>query len=373
MRIGIDARFYGLGSAGLARYTQELLSELGKLQNEHTFVVFIHPEDAKQFPKNDKFELIETKTKHYTVREQLLFKREVDKARVDLMHFTNFNHPILYKGPFVITIHDLTLLRHAGKSWAAAAKVPVMRTVLRSAFRRAIEVVTISEYQKRLIIEGFHPDPTKIRVVYNGIDQRFSAVHMSNAEKEGFRQQKTDGSKYIMYAGQWRQHKNLVRLLKAFEQIRRHHDLKLVLVGKVDPAFPIIPQTISDLGLEKNVILTDFVEDDELLNYYNAAEVFAFPSLAEGFGFTPLEATAAGVPVASSSAEPMPEILGDAAVYFNPRSTEDMVDGIESLLVDKGLRKQLIEKGAERVKQFSWQMTAKKMLVVYERALRHKR
>ena len=175
-----------------------------------------------------------------------------------------------------------------------------------------------------------------------------------------------------MYAGQWRQHKNLVRLLKAYELLRRHHDVKLALVGKVDPAFPIIPKTISELKLEEDVILTDFVEDDELLRYYGAAEVFAFPSLAEGFGFTPLEAIAAGVPVASSSAEPMPEILGDAAVYFNPRSTEDMVSSIESLLVDKGLRKQLVEKGAERVRQFSWQTTATQMLAVYDRALTQK-
>lgn len=372
MRIGIDARFYGLSSAGLARYTQELLNELGKLSSAHTFVVFIHPEDAAAFPGNDRFELVETTTKHYSLKEQFSFKREVERAHLDLMHFTNFNHPIRYRGPFVITIHDLTLLRHAGKSLAAAAKVPVMRGVLRSAFRNALEVVTISEYQKRLIIEGFHPDPAKIRVVYNGIDERFHSAHMTQLQQDAFRKKKTGGSRYIMYAGQWRQHKNLVRLLKAYELLRRHHDVKLALVGKVDPAFPIIPKTISELKLEEDVILTDFVEDDELLRYYGAAEVFAFPSLAEGFGFTPLEAIAAGVPVASSSAEPMPEILGDAAVYFNPRSTEDMVSSIESLLVDKGLRKQLIEKGAERVRQFSWQTTATQMLAVYDRALTEK-
>ncbi len=369
-RIGIDARFYGLGSAGLARYTRELIENLARLRASHTFVVFMRPEDAGSFPhRSRRFEVRTTRTPHYTFREQLLLSSELARADLDLMHFTNFNLPLGYRRPFVVTIHDLTLLRYAGRSRASKLKLVPMRRVLKAGLTRSRAVIAISQYQRQLIERDFTGDPSKVHVIYEAVDSRFTPL--PKAAMTAFRRGHGLADPFVMYTGQWREHKNLVRLLKAFAVLRkRHSHLKLVLVGKRDPAFPIIPGTIRSLGLSDSVICTGFVDDAELPKYYNAARAFAFPSLAEGFGLPPLEAMACGTPVAASSAPPMPEILGNAAVFFNPHNTADVAQVVERALFDAGLRRTLRRRGAAQVAKYSWQRTARETLAVYEAALR---
>jgi glycosyltransferase involved in cell wall biosynthesis len=368
MRIGIDARFYHLGLAGLGRYTQELIAYLAKNGSEHTFVIFMRPEDAAAFPLagTPGFEVQTTTIGHYTVREQLAFGRVLNRAALDLMHFTNFNFPLSYRRPFIISINDLTLLRYAGRSRFSRLKVPAMRVVMQAGARRSRQVLTYSEYQKKLITKEFGIPPAKIDVVYLAVDEQFRPLPA--AEVTAFRKRVGLEKPFVMYAGQWRQHKNLVRLLKAFRVVRQQMDATLVFVGKVDPAFPIIQRTITEQKLENDVVLTGFVDDADLPLYYNAAAVFAFPSLSEGFGLPPLEAMACGTPVVASSAPPMPEILGQAARYFDPQSVDDLA----STLLDR-LRKPPSaaerQAGFAQVRQYSWEQTAAQTLAAYEAAL----
>lgn len=368
-RIGIDARFYGLGSAGLARYTQELVEHIARAKTPHTFVVFIRAEDLPHFRLQRKnLEVRTTDIPHYSIREQLLFAKELRAANLDLVHFTNFNFPLAYRGPFIISINDLTLLKFAGRSQWSRLKVGPMRVVMRAGARRSLEILTYSDFQRRLIVKTFGVPAAKVKPVYLAVDQQFRVV--PQARVTAFRRKRKLTEPFVMYTGQWREHKNLVRLIKAFKLVRPRFAGKLVLVGKRDPAFPIIPQTIAEQGLIDDVILTDFVEDAELPLYYNAAEVFAFPSLAEGFGLPPLEAMACGTPVASSNAGPMPEILGEAADYFNPRSTRDVAETLLKLLADPRRRDRFRRRGLAQVKQYSWATTAAETLASYEAALR---
>lgn len=148
---------------------------------------------------------------------------------------------------------------------------------------------------------------------------------------------------YILYVGNAYPHKNLKRLNLAFEKIKQD-------------------------GLNYELVLiTDFVDDKELDNLYKNAALFVFPSLSEGFGLPPLEAMARGVPVVSSNATSLPEILGDAALYFNPLDINDMAEKIKKALLDENLRKKLVEKGFEQVKKYSWQKMAEKTLELYSK------
>lgn len=368
-RIGIDARFYGLGSAGLARFTQELIEHLVRVKSSYQYVVFVRSEDVSEFTiEQDNVELRATDIPHYTLREQLFFKRELEHAHLDLVHFLNFNYPISYKAPFILSIHDLTLLSFSGRSRLSRLKAKPLDLVFRRGTANARMVMTVSEYQKQLIARTYGTDPEKIRVVYEAVDERFKPLDAKTVE--AFRQVNGLTKPFMMYTGQWRQHKNLVRLLKAFKQVRQSQDVQLVLVGKIDPAFPIIPQTIRDFGLEQDVILTDFVPDEELPTYYAAADLFVFPSLEEGFGLPPLEAMACGTTVASSNASVMPEVLGEAAIYFNPHSVEDMTNVLGKLMKDQKLRGEYRKKGFAQVQKYSWERTAAETLALYDDVLR---
>lgn len=369
MRVGIDARFYGLGRAGLARYTQELIYRLSRMRHPYQLVALIKKEDAAVFRRDHpKMEVITTTIPHYSFREQVGLAHQLKAANLDLMHFTNFNLPAGYHGRFVVTIHDLTLLTFAGRSRLSRLKILPMRRIIGRAVKRSQAVVTISEYQRDLIAKTFQAPPDHIRVIYNAVDDRFRPLAATKVKK--FREDLGLTGPFVMYTGQWRQHKNLVRLFKAFAEIQDKTPAKLVLVGKVDPAFPIIQQTVRELGLTDRVVFTDFVDDEQLPLYYNAADLFAFPSLSEGFGLPPLEAMACGTTVASSSAPPMPEILDGAAAYFDPNDTGDMARTLLKLLREPKTRERYRKRGFAQAKRYSWERTAKETLAVYREALR---
>jgi len=149
---------------------------------------------------------------------------------------------------------------------------------------------------------------------------------------------------YILYVGNAYPHKNLKRLNLAFEKLVKEHNLDYELI-----------------------LITEFVSEEELDNLYKNAALFAFPSLCEGFGLPPLEAMARGVPVVSSNATSLPEILGDAALYFDPLDVDDIAEKIKKALTDENLRKKLIEKGLEQVKKYSWQKMAEETLELYSK------
>ncbi len=174
-----------------------------------------------------------------------------------------------------------------------------------------------------------------------------------------------------MYTGQWRVHKNLIRLVQAFKILlsKYHQDLDMVFIGKFDERFPELPAEVEKLKLSNRVKFTGFVEEGELPLFYNAAAAFVFPSLAEGFGLPPLEAMASGTPVVSSNVSCMPEVLGDAAYYFDPLSIQDIAKKINSVLNNPKLRQKLIADGTRQVRKYSFERMAKETLATYRDVL----
>jgi glycosyltransferase involved in cell wall biosynthesis len=324
------------------------------------------------FERDEPVEIIEVDQKHYSLGEQTKLLKLLNELKPDLVHFPHFNHPILYKGRFVVTIHDLTLSQFAERR--GFLRRQFYKYVISHAAKKAEKILTVSEYVKRDLSREFSLAPDKIVVAYNGIDKRFKKITSPQALKKG--EKYSLKKPYLLSVGQWRSHKNLPRLAEAFSQIVQDKKwaskIDLVFAGRIDPKYPQIVEKVKELGISDLVKFTGFVDDDDLPIIYNNALIFAFPSLSEGFGLPALEAQACGLPVVASDRTCLPEILGKGAVYFNPECVDEMAKKIKQVLEDEKLKDELIEKGQENTKRFSWKESAQKTLEVYREILYNK-
>ncbi len=367
-----DGRFLALSNAGLGRYSSEVLKNMLSLSGDDLkFIILVMPktkfsDDLKEAisKKESLVEVIEFDAKHYSYREQTALKKLLDEIKPDLVHFTNLNHPVFYKGKFVVTIHDLTLFDYAER--ASAFKKFAYSYVIKKAAQNSQKILTVSEFAKRQMVKKFAINASKVVVTYNGIDDKFKKITnprtLLQGEKYGL------DKPYYLYVGQWRSHKNLLVLVRAFAQLMQkglQGKVELVFAGKIDKKYPELTSEVEKLGLKNDVKFTGFVEDADLPIIYNNALAFVFPSLSEGFGLPALEAQACATPVVSSDKTSLPEVLGDGAVYFNATSVSDLTKKMIDVLQDEKLRNKLIDEGLENAKRFTWKQTAQKTLEVY--------
>ncbi|MDD5606011.1 MAG: glycosyltransferase family 1 protein [Patescibacteria group bacterium] len=372
-RIGIDARLFGTAQAtGIGTYTEELISNLVKFDDFNQYVAFVLPEVAETFPFYAKnLKKWPVPYKHYTYSEQLLYPSVLKKARLDLIHYTNFNTPVFFtQVKSVVTVHDLTLWFFPGRKQKSWLRRVVYRQVMRQSCENATRIIAVSKGTKTDIVKYLGINADKIDVIYESAPKRYRDK-VEPKRLEAIKAKHNISRPYFLYVGEWRPHKNLVRLIRAFATFKRQYqlDYQLVLVGKLDPFAPEIPETIKQLGLQDDVITTGYVADQDLPYFYAGAFAFIFPSLYEGFGIPPLEAMAAGVPVISSNASVMPEILGDAALFFNPKSLEDIAQAMYKLATTFRLQKELKDKGFQQIKKYSYTKMVKETLNTYRKAL----
>ncbi len=233
---------------------------------------------------------------------------------------------------------------------------------------KADRLITISTYTKEMLVKHLACDESKIRVVLLGLDQQtFYPTQTSDAFKARCNMQ--PDSRYLLYVGSENPRKNLPFLLKALEQlIARVPNVKLLKVGGAEtPAQrKQFLEQISALHLEERVMLLDQVPQSDLTALYNSADGFVFPSLYEGFGFPPLEAMACGTPVVCSTAASLPEVVGDAALSVAPDDLPGWAAAMERILLDDQLRLELRRRGLQRVREFTWERTARQTLAVYK-------
>ncbi len=379
MRIGIDARMYRKGTAGIGRYSQNLIKNLLELDHENQYVLFMTPADEReardQLRPFKNYKIVNVDITHYSLAEQTKLAGIIDREKCDLVHFLNFNYPVRFRGKFIVTIHDLTLLFYP----EAANKTGFFRKkafnyVIGQACRKAAKVIAVSENTKNDIIRTLAIDPAKITVIAEAADDKELAFSPHLIEKLKGKYELS--GPVILYVGQFRQHKNVLNLLKAFTILRKDLDAKLVLVGKDADKINIDTSTGSASTLsevervDKEEILRDtlrpgFVGDEELAAWYHLADVFVFPSLYEGFGLPGLEAMAVGLAVVASNKASLPEIYQEAALYFDPLKPEEIADKIKTVLSDQKTRDELIKKGKIQSKKYSWRKAAQETLKVY--------
>jgi glycosyltransferase involved in cell wall biosynthesis len=236
-----------------------------------------------------------------------------------------------------------------------------------SAARHAHRILTVSEASKRDIMHFFSVPPEKVVVVYNAIEERFSATPSAEAI-ERVRERYQLNHQFVLYVGNIRPHKNLVRLIEAFAELRARgfDDLKLLIIGDEISKLPALRRAVHSHKLHKHVRFLGYLEDETLAILYRLAAVFVFPSLYEGFGLPPIEAMASGTPVVTSNVSSMPEVADDAAVLVDPYNVESIVDGIARVLTDPALAAELRRKGIARAREFSWTRSVSRTREVYQ-------
>jgi len=385
-RVGIDARFYGPIGKGLGRYTQEIVDNIIKIDQNNEYVIFLSKENFNEF-KTDNYRVkkILADVRWYSLTEQIKMPWLIWKEHLDLMHFPHFNVPIFCPAKFIVTIHDLILTKfpttrattlgpflYRIKNWAYKA-------VIWLAVKRAKKIIAVSKFTKDDVVKQFKVKPDKIIVTYEGVanlskgrDSLFAAK--SDDKKTLLRY--NINRPFLLYVGNAYPHKNLEGLIKVFIKLhKKQPDLKLVLVGKEDYFYKRVKEYANQLGLWNNnqadapIIFPGYVPDAELEILFQKAIAYVFPSFYEGFGLPPLEAMAKGCPVVSSNKASMPEVLENAAIYFNPDDENEMQEQIERIISDKDLRDQLIKKGFVQVKKYGWWECARRTREVYGEVL----
>jgi len=375
MKIGIDCRMFSSKFTGIGRYTYELLQNFIKLNEKegspHNFVLFMNNPEYREFdaPKNVKKVLVNAK--HYSFAEQTSFLLKLWKEKLDIVHFPHFNIPLLYRKPYIVTIHDLTLSIFPGQKMTKFYHRIAYNLVIKNAVKRAKKIIAVSENTKADIIKYLKVKDKKITVIYNGVSDNFKFLHDQTDINKTLKKYKIT-KQFFLYTGVWRNHKNLPRLIKAFHilKTKNHMELQLVITGKSDPHYPEVKNAVEKFRLEEDVIFPGMLNETELNHLYNGALTYVFPSFYEGFGLPPLEAMRCGTPVVASNSSSVPEICGiENAMFFDPYSAEDMVAKIMKLYTDPGLQAELIVRGLERSSKFSWETSAEKTYEIITESL----
>lgn len=361
-RIAIDARISGTTTG---RYVDKLIENLQLLKPKHEIVVLTRRERLDFLKKiAPDFKIIESNYADFSFGEQLGLHRQLKKLDADLVHFPMVQQPILYTKSKVTSMLDLTTIRFknpAKNQLIFGLKQKVYMAVNKSAAKKSKHIITISNYVRDELIKIFHVNPKKITTTYSAADQIKEAPEPI-AELVN--------SQFIFYTGRPLPHKNLQRLIEAFVELNKNYPkLKLVLSGKTDVLYERHQTYVEQHSID-NVVFTGFTTEGQLRWLYEHTAAYVFPSLSEGFGLPGLEAMMHGAPVVSSNATCLPEIYGDAAVYFDPLSVDDIVQKIASVLDNSDLRSDLITKGKAQAHKYSWKKMAEQTLAIYNQALK---
>lgn len=381
MKIGINTLFFRHPTSGSGQYLIHLLNALAEIDTHNEYIL-VGPDPLTDNVKKQlkapfvhHFKGVSGPLGHNPSLEKMAWEQwtgphTARKLGVDLFHVPHFAPPWLAGStPVVATIHDVIPLRLP--LYRASAKARVYSSVVARAARRTTMTITVSQHAKQDMIDLLHLPPERIRVTYEATGEEYAPV--TDQEKlAAARARYGIKGPYIFYLGGLDARKNIAQLVRAFAQLYQqlnNPELQLLISGNPDklrgPLFPDPRPVIAELGMSEHILFR-FVEDEDKPTIYSGAEAFVFPSLYEGFGLDPLEAMSCGSPVVCSNRTSLPEVVGDAALLFDPDDLPGMVDAMYRVLTDASLSADLRSRGLQRAQQFNWRKTAKETLAIYE-------
>lgn len=344
IKITIDARM--IQSSGIGTYIENIIKRLTLKKNDWIFYLLGNKTILNQyeFSGYKNVHLIECIAPIYSIREQFQLVRKIPKDS-HVFWSPHYNIPLLYTGKLLVTVHDVFHLAMSEFVSGIHKKIYAM-LMFQAVGKRVDTIVCVSNFTASELKKHIKIKPEKIKVIYNGIDESWFHIQKKAPIHD---------KPYLLYVGNIKPHKNLVRLLRAFQLIKDKIPHDLVLVGKKD-GFITGDTAVVKLAeqLEGRVIFSGYVEDEELKQYFVQATAFVFPSLYEGFGLPPLEAMACGCPVIVSNTASLPEVCGERAIYCDPYDEKDIAEKILQLIKNKSILNKKIDVYKKDVHLFSW-------------------
>ncbi len=370
MRVGLDAIPLVAAKTGIGHYTHALAESLARIYQDHQYVL-LSPFDfafdsSNGAPANlDKmfFPVRSVFRKWWLVGLPAMLRI----SPFDVFHGTNYCIPVFAPCPTVVTIHDLSLFTQSHTHESENVKrgkrrVPIMA-------HRASMIIAPSEWTKREIVSRLKINPDRIRVIYEAA--RSGMKPLPPAERQSVVDKYRLSRPYLLYVGTIEPRKNLLTLIRAYDELLRttQHRPQLVMCGGRGWLCDEVFQLVDELKLQNQVRFTGYVEDEDLPALYSAAEAFIYPSFYEGFGLPPLEAMACGTPVMTSNASSLPEVVGEAGMTFDPNDHRALTELIVKLLDDSNLRSHFVQAGLKQAAGFSWDWAARETQAIYDQVI----
>lgn len=371
MRIAFDIR--NITDFGVGTYIRNVSRTLPSIDHENEYFFIGDSEriaEIGELPAN--FHALPFAGRPDTLSGYIEFRRILRHNRCDLVHIPHLiGIPQYLSCPYIITVHDLLDYMYRsqnGSSLRRALHLSFTRNVL----KRAARIFAVSNSTKKDIERFFRIPSSSIEVVYNAIDERFRLGHATDTDRQFISERYQVNYPFILYTGRISPHKNVVRIIEAFSALKaelekedRFPDLKLIIIGDEVSRHPDLRRTVIRSGVQNDVRFLGFVPIDVLRIFYDAAKVFVFPSLYEGFGLPPLEAMVHGTPVVTSNTSSLPEVVGNAAVLVNPENVFELMRAVHKVLVDQPLRERLKQRGYEQAARYSWSSSVERIIDVY--------
>jgi glycosyltransferase involved in cell wall biosynthesis len=371
VRVAIDIR--RMTEFGVGTYTRNIVRALGRLDSESKYFLLGPPEKVAEIgtlPAN--FQTVPLLANDSTFKSFLDYRANLKRLNCDLVHIPHlFWLPRNLPCPYVMTVHDLLDHMYRARDQSGLRR-SLHFFLTHRALKGAARIFAVSNFTKSEVEKLFDIDSERTEVVYNAIDERFLRGHASDADRQLLAERYLINHPFLLYAGRISPHKNVVRIIEAFSALKAELEkeelfpgLKLIIIGDELSKHPDLRRTVVRSRMQNDVRFMGFVPIEMLRVFYDAAKIFVFPSLYEGFGLPPLEAMAHGTPVVTSNTSSLPEVVGNAAVLVNPENVFEIMRALHRVLLDQALRDKLKVRGYEQAKRFSWDASARQILRVY--------
>ena len=374
MRIGIEAqRIFRKKKHGMDIVALELIKALQLIDQANQYFIFVKEgEDNACISETSNFKIVEVPGLTYADWEQVFLPVYMRKYKIDVLHCTSNTAPVLCPAPTIITLHDVIFLEKQKQTeqvtnWYQELGRIYRKYIVPASIKQTKRIITVSHYEKERISDTLKIGGEKISVLYNAFGKHFE-IPGDKKQLVDIRAKYNLPDEYIFYIGNTDPKKNMPNVLKAYanyaEQTAQH--LPLLIADVSEKNLDLLLEKLDLQRHRKNIQLTGYIYNADLPLIYAGAKVFLYPSLRESFGIPVLESMACGTPVITSNTSALPEVAGQAALLVNPASQEEITTALRSSLSNEILRQDLIEKGLERIRAFSWNLSAANLLSIYK-------